>query len=616
MSKYIPLHVHSTYSLLDGMSSCTDITERITELELDGCAITDHGSISSAVQFQKSMKKANLKHILGNEFYVCGREAKDKCTENRNLEHLPLLAKNQDGWQNLLKLTSEANHPEHYYYKPRLSLEEIAKYSNNIIAFSGHPGSHVGNQIYSFSEGKLDPNWRAKATRKARELKDIFGDNFYLEVQLMDCEQNKPQKIIGECVREISKITNIPTIATPDAHYARKEDAILQRILLCINMKIKFSEGIKSAMSQFFKSAQYHIPSFEDMKRWHTPEELENTLRIFYDIEPVNLLSQPIPPFFPCPKGMDDNEYLRQLCWSGWKDKIRDSGVDEKLYAERVKSELKVFRDANLASYFLINKDITDYVRNSGWLMGPGRGSSSGCLVSYLLGITGIDSVKYGLLFERFYNAGRNTKEKVSYPDIDLDIPKDNREDVISYINNKYGDDNVGQMVTYHTLKGKNALKNVLRALGGIPFDEQNRITDGLIDHSKVTDELEKMKQERGYSSLIVWCLENRAAKFSEWVSLDENGELSGPLADHFKKAIKLEGVKTVQSRHASGVAIAPRTLDTICPMIYDKSTNSRVVGFEMSDCEDIGLLKFDILGLALLSKLQGISGSLLTGGI
>jgi DNA polymerase-3 subunit alpha len=227
--------------------------------------------------------------------------------------------------------------------------------------------------------------------------------------------------------------------------------------------------------------------------------------------------------------------------------------------------------------------------------------------VSYLIGITSIDPIKYGLLFDRFYNAGRNSGNRISMPDIDVDVPIDKREQIIDYIKNKYGHDKVSQMITFNTIKGRGALKDVLRVYGNVTFEEMNKITKNIPDEAKIADELQEMKEETGESSIIRWALENDVDKLREWCYIDDKGELQGPLAKRFEQAIRLEGTKSNQSKHAAGIAISSEPLYEICPMIFDSKNKELIAGMEMQDLESIGIIKFDILGVAMLDKIMTI---------
>ena len=617
---YIPLHCHSHYSILDGLSQPHQMATRILDIEAKGCALTDHGNISGSVAFTNAMSKLGLKPILGCELYICTEHATIQSPENQKLMHLPVLAKNKEGWKSLMQITSQSNYPEHFYHHPRLSLDQLAALTNNnIILFSGHLGSHMANIL--LEDGKPHDNWRRQGTRMAEWFRDTFGkDNFKLEVQLMDHIKTPLQKIVSECIRTIANDTNIPLIATPDAHYPSKADAIDQRIVVCANLKTTLTqayEGKLKVMNCFFNSDNFHIPSYEEMIEYgHTEEELENTNEVFEQIENFKITNKPILPTFKCPDDMEPNAYLRHLCREGFRKKVLNRKLDKDIYGAQTEKELQVIEGAGLAPYFLIVQDMLDYCQKNDWLVGPGRGSAAGCLVSYLVGITQIDPIPYDLWFERFYNAGRNTEDHVSMPDIDIDVPITKREAVIDYLRNKYGHNKVSQMITYQTMKGRGALKEVLRAHGGVPFELMNQMTEHMPEEAKISGELQAMKEATGESSIIRWALENTPKKFSEWVTMSDDGVLDGPFAKRFEQAIRLEGTKSAVSKHAAGIVIAPEILAESCPMVLDMKSRNMIAGLEMSDLEEIGMIKFDILGVAMLDKVMGIKQILETGDI
>ena len=621
---YSVLHCHSMMSLLDGLSKFDDLASRCKEIGATACAITDHGNIAGSVKFYQSMKKAGIKPILGCELYICEQSPTIKEVSNKKLSHFLVLAKNLKGWKNLIQLVSLSNSPDFYYHKPRLDLETLARFCDgNLIGICGHLGSLLADKIMDDNNELINDHINL-GIETAEKLKTIFGnDNIFLEAQLIDKENLPIQEFLTKAIREIGQKTNIKIIATPDAHYARKEDAVDQRILLCNNLKVtlpdisrKISNNEDIPMGCFFLSDNYHIPSFEELQNIHPQEELDNTNYVADLIEDYNILAKPRLPPFACPEGYDPDTYLRQLCRDGWKQKIAKKIPEEEQnkYVERIKYELEILQGAGLSSYFLIVQDIVNYVRQSGWLPGPGRGSAAGCLVSYLIIITSIDPIKYDLLFERFYNQGRQEKGHVSLPDIDVDVPINKREEVISYIKNKYGVDKVAQMVTFNTMKGRGAIKDVLRVYGNISFDEMNNITKSIPDEAKIADELQEMKEETGEASIIRWSLENNAEKLKEWCYIDDNNQLQGPLAKRFEQAIRLEGTKTNQSKHAAGIAISAEPLQEICPMVYDSKNNQLIAGMEMQDLEALGVIKFDILGIAMLDKIMTIQDILEKG--
>ena len=623
MKNYVPLHCHSHYSLLDGLAKPKQIAQRCSKINDRACALTDHGNIAGAVKFHSEMKKSGIKPILGCEIYLCDQNPSIKNKDNKALSHFIVLAKNIKGWQNLIGLVSESNRPDFYYHKPRLDLESLSTFCDgNLIGFCGHLGSLISDKI--FSNNTINPDWKTIGTTYIDRLKEIFGkDNFFLESQLMDKDNIPEQIILNDCVRELAKITNTKIICTPDAHYAEKSDAIDQRILLCNNLKTTFPEISRKiqnkesfGMSCFFESDNFHILSQEEISSLHTEEEINNTNVVCDMCEDYDILNKPRLSQFKCPGNLSSDEYLRELCRRGWREKIADNirKNDQYLYVDRIKSELDILQSAGLSSYFLIVQDIVDYVKREKWLPGPGRGSAAGCLVSYLIGITNIDPIKYNLLFDRFYNAGRNTKDRISMPDIDVDVPINKREYVISYIKQQYGEDKVSQMITFNTIKGRGALKDVLRVYGNISFDEMNKITKCIPDEAKIADELQDMRDETGEASIIQWALENHQEQLKEWCYLDDEGILQGPLAKRFEQAIRLEGTKSNQSKHAAGVVIADQSLSKICPMIYDTKTDQNIAGMEMQDLENMGIIKFDILGVAMLDKIMTIQELLFQG--
>jgi DNA polymerase-3 subunit alpha len=643
--KYVPLHAHSHFSLLDGLSQPKHMAARTVEIGSGSCALTDHGTVSGVVQFHKAIKNvcqcgkqkddhptltcsmetfspAKLKPIIGCELYISKDDAKLKVPENKKLAHIPVLSKSYHGWKQLIQITSASNDPDHFYYHPRLSLEQLATYlDGSIIGFSGHLGSHIANAIVE--DDKIKPNWEKDAVILANYLQVLFGKgNFYLESQRYAKRIIPIQIQLSDCITKLSQLTGIPVICTPDAHYAFQEQASDQAILLCRSMGVTIARGKKPdfQLNSFFNSDAFYIPSAEEMIGFgHTEEELDNTLEIADKIESYEITKNPQLPPFACPAPYEGQpkEYLRYLCREGWGGLAKR--IDKSkygLYGDRVKHELDVVEGANLSGYFLICQDILNFIRKNGWLAGSSRGSCGGSIISRLTGITSVDPIKYDLLFERFYNAGRNTAENISLPDIDMDVPATKRDAVIDYIKQQYGHDKVCQMITLQTMKGRAALKDVFSAYGDMTFDEINRITKLIPEPSKVAGELQHMKEETGEASLIRFALEEKAGDFAEWCTMNDNGVLQGPLAHRFEQAMRLEGTKIIQSKHAAGVIISQEPLSQCCPMVYDPKKKTVVAGMEMNDLEAIGMVKMDILGLTLLDKIMGAQQILEFGDI
>lgn len=620
MKPYIPLHVHSHFSLLDGLSKPHQIAERCKKIGVKSCALTDHGTISGTVQFYQVMRSAGIKPILGCEIYVSHQDATIKHSDNSDLSHFIVLAKNYQGWKTLIRIVSSSNDAKRFYHKPRLDMDSLADLlDGNVIGIAGHLGSHITDLMMRDRDNAM-----TIGTNYVDKMKSIFGSqNFFLEAQLMDVSHTPIQQEVTDIIRRLGKNTDTKVICTPDAHYCEKEDAIDQRILLCNNLKTtlvdinkKMLNNEKIPMECFFRSENFHILSPEEIQELHTSEEIENTQYVDSLCEDYDILSKPVLPPFECPNNANPDDYLRELCRKGWREKISNviDKAHQDVYTDRIKYELEVLQGAGLSSYFLIVGDILDKVRKEGWLPGPGRGSAAGCLVSYLVGITSIDPIKYSLIFERFYNAGRNTSDRISMPDIDVDVPINKREDIIDYIKNKYGADKVSQMITFNTMKGRGALKEVLRVYGNISFEEMNRITKCIPDEAKIADELQEMKEDTGEASIIRWALENNVDKLKEWCYIDSDGQLSGPLSKRFEQAIRLEGTKSNQSKHAAGIVISSDKLSDLCPMVYDTKNKQPIAGMEMQDLEALGIIKFDVLGIAMLDKIMTISDILKTG--
>jgi DNA polymerase-3 subunit alpha len=378
------------------------------------------------------------------------------------------------------------------------------------------------------------------------------------------------------------------------SYYCKPEDYDVHRVSVASGLKTTIREGKNSIYSKFFISDDYYIPY-----RSPSSDLIES---IVDSCEDYDLIKPPSLPHFPTLNGMPEKEMLKQICRDGWRDKIipiiRKDSSKKQIYLDRFNKELDVIDRANLFGYFLIVWDILNFIRSSGWLPGPGRGSASGCLISYLMGITTIDPIKYDLLFERFYNDSRNTEGNVSLPDIDIDVPSTKRDQVVNYIKDKYGHDKVAQICTFSRLQGRSVIKEVLRVNESCSFTEMNAMTKYIPDEAAISDELEKMDESE--RSIIRWALINRKQYLEPFCSMDENGNLHGDYAEQFDQAIRLEGTFKNVGTHAAGIVISSKPLIEICPV-------SNVAEMEMSALESMGLVKLDILGVAVLSKLMRI---------
>lgn len=671
MLNFTPLKVHSHYSLLKGLSKPVQIAKRCKQLNYNTCALTDDG-ISGSISFMKAMKdvcvcgeqkgehknggKGECRHkngckefraspikpIIGCQFYLCDKSPEIKDETNCGEKGLYVLAKNHDGWKKLIQVVSLSNEPKNFFKKPRLQLEQFSEFTKqeSLIAMNGHIGSDLADAIftnpflayssenYEIAKSFVDENWKSKLISLIGKYQEIFGKkNFFLEVELINSLTVPASVIVSKALRYIAKKTDCECVAVASSYYPDKIDSRDQRLLLCSKMETTFksvnSELRKEEnydLSFFFKSSNYGIPSIEEVTSTYEESEIINTEKIAEMVEKYDVFGPPILPKFQCPNDASPDEYLRELCIKGWKEKILPNVPKERLteYSERIKKELGVFKEAGLASYFLIVQDYCRHAREDlGLLLGCGRGSGAGSLVSMLIGITSenVDPIENDLYFERFYNAGRNSPGRISLPDIDCDFPITRRDDVKLYVKNKYGADKFAEMLTYNRIQGRGALKEVFRIHDACSFEEMNLISKNIVDESKIADDLQEMREEFGESSIIRWALENTPAKLKQWCFINkDDGTLDGPYSKLFEQAIRLEGTKKSQGKHPSGIIIASDVLSKICPMVYDKHGDSVIAGWEMGDLEAIGLPKFDILGIAVLDKLMGVQKLLLDG--
>ena len=429
-------------------------------------------------------------------------------------------------------------------------------------------------------------------------------------VSLTDEDGNMPKDIAKSI---ITKNNLIALVKSKDninpSYYTKQNQATLHRILLCselkttlpkIQNKIRKKELEKDISEYFTKDDKYIIEG-------KSTKALED---IYNQCEDYDILNKPMLPKFDCPDGLSEENYLKALARKGWRELLIATGkVDNELekqkYLDRFNKELQVIKDANLFGYFLIVQDIIRYVNDSGWMSGPGRGSAAGCLISYLIGITQIDPVQHDLLFERFYNAGRNTDGHVSLPDIDMDVPGKKRDDVIDYLKNTYGKEHVSQMITFGRLQGRSAIKEVLRINDACSFSEMNAITKSVPNEADISDQLAEMDDED--RSIIRWSLLNRADDLRDFCHITEDGKLEGDYAEYFQQAIEIEGTFKTQGKHAAGVVISKEPLHTVCPMVKQRGSTEKIAGLEMADLEALGHVKFDVLGINLLDKLMKI---------
>lgn len=561
MKKFTHLHVHTHYSLLDGMGKVPNLLDRAKELGMDALAITDHGVMYGVLEFYQEAKLRNIKPILGIEAYVAPRSHNLKVPKlDTDSFHLTLLAKNNKGYQNLLKLTT-IGHLEGYYYYPRIDKKLLRQYSEGLIALSGCFKGEISR--YLFQDNKK------KAQKALEEYKEIFGEDFYLEIQYLPGYED--QDIINKKIIELGHETNTKVVATKDVHYVNKNDREAHDILLCVQTgkTIEDEDRMKLNTDLSLTSPDEMIDAFKD-----NPEVIENTQDIAEKCNVEIELGQFLIPSFQLPPKETDTSYLKKLCYEGIEKRFHKkiNEVDKEI-KDRLEYELGVIEKTGFASYFLIVADFVNYAKDKEIAVGPGRGSAAGSLVSYVLNITDIDPLELNLLFERFLNA-----ERISMPDIDMDFADDRRGEVIDYVIKKYGSDHVAQIITFGTMAAKAAIRDVGRAMG---------LNYGDVD---------KIAKLIPFGLHLVEAIDASP----ELKNLYKNDETVKKLIDY---AMKLEGVARHASTHAAGVVISPRPLVNYVPLQKAiKGSTSIVTQFPMDDLASIGLLKMDFLGLSNLS--------------
>ncbi len=565
-SKFIHLHTHSHYSLLDGLSKIPDMVKTAKKNKMEAIAITDHGNMYGAIELYKECKKAGIKPIIGVEAYIAerGREDKEPRIDNKRY-HLTLLAKNKKGYKNLIHLVTLSN-LEGYYYKPRMDHEILKKYGEGIICLSGCMGSELSQAILAKniekSEGFI------------KEYQEIFGkENYFIEVQKHPDVEN--DKRLREGLIKLAKKFNIPIVAGQDSHYLCKEDHEAHNTLLSVNTGVKTNkEGTKFEFSSDDFSLINEKTAFQHFKE--IPEAVTNTKIVAdlcedYDLE----LGTAYFPDFPIPVGKTADEVLREFAYKGFETRKLKKTKD---YIDRLEYELKIIKQKGYPAYFLVVSDLLKFSKDNGIYTNV-RGSVAGSLVTYLINITKVDPIVYKLPFERFLNP-----ERPSLPDIDMDYADNRRDEVIAYAKEKYGEDKVAQIGTFGTMMAKGSVKDVARALG-YPYSVGDKI-----------------------SSMIPIGSQGKA------MTIDYAMKLVPELKDAYKNeedtkriidlAKKMEGCVRHISVHAAGVVIAPRPLYEFTPVQYDPKGGHIITQYDMYSIEDAGLPKFDFLGIRNLSIL------------
>ena len=561
MSKFVHLHIHSEFSLLDGANRIKDLPVRAKELGMDSIAITDHGVMFGAIDFYKACKKEGVKPIIGCEVYVAPRSRTDKQPGiDNHYYHLILLAKNNEGYKNLSKLVS-LSFVDGYYYKPRIDREILEKYHEGLICLSACLAGEVNQALLS--------GQNEKAEQVALWHKKVFGDDYYIEIQNNGI---KEQVLANQKLVQLARKLDIPLVATNDAHYLKREDAYNHEVLLCIQTGKRMSDEDRMK----FDTDELYVKSPEEMAEYFKafPDAIENTVKIAeqcnveFEFGHTILPNYDVPPEYPT-----HYDFLKELCDKGLKKRYGENLSEE--IQKRAEYELNIIKKMGYVDYYLIVWDFIHYAKTNGIPVGPGRGSGAGSILAYAIEITDIDPIKYGLLFERFLNP-----ERISMPDFDVDFSDERRQEVIDYVARKYGHDHVSQIITFGTMAAKMVIRDVARVLD-YPYAEADALAKMIPNeiHITIKKALEQNKE-----------LKDRY----------DTDEQTRKILDI---AMGLEGMPRQASTHACGVVITKDPVDTYVPLyVRDGQINTQYI---MTTLEELGLLKMDFLGLRNLTVIQ-----------
>ncbi|MEE0968656.1 MAG: DNA polymerase III subunit alpha [Clostridia bacterium] len=564
---FVHLHLHTEYSLLDGACRISELPNRVKECGQSAVAITDHGNMYGAVAFYRACRAADVKPIIGCEVYVAPRSRFEKGNANSegSYNHLVLLCKNETGYRNLIYLVSKG-YTEGFFSKPRIDMELLASHSEGLVALSACISGRLPRLILS---GLYE-----EAVSHASEMKKIFGEDYYIEIQ--DHGIDDQRRVLPELIK-ISEELGIELVATNDVHYLRRSDAYTQKVLMCVQMNVTVDDDAKTG----FETDEFYLKNAAEMKALFGKYEgaIENTVKIAekcnfdFDFDHLYL------PAFKTPNGSLPADYLKQLATEGFENAVKTGKISfethkESEYMERLGYELSVIESMGYSEYFLIVADYIAFAKSKNIPVGPGRGSGAGSLVAYLVGITGIDPIKFDLLFERFLNP-----ERISMPDIDVDFCYNRRDEVIEYVAEKYGRDHVSQIITFGTLAARAAVRDVGRALG-MPYSEVDSAAKLIPHELNIT-------------------LDN-AMKLPELKAMYENSDKIKQLIDTAKA---IEGMPRNVSIHAAGIVITDNPLYNYVPLA--QSNGAIITQYDMDTIASLGLLKFDFLALRYLTIIQ-----------
>ena len=561
MSDFVHLHIHSEFSLLDGANRIKDLPVRAKELGMKAMAITDHGVMYGAIDFYKACKKEGIKPIIGCEVYVAPRTRFDKEPNiDNHYYHLILLAKNNQGYKNLSKLVS-LGFVEGYYYKPRIDLEILEKYSEGLICLSACLAGAVNQALLNGQE--------EKAEEVALWHKKVFGEDYYIEIQ----NNGIPEQVLAnQKLVKLARKLDIPLVATNDAHYLKKEDAYNHEVLLCIQTGKRMSDPDRMR----FDTDELYVKSPEEMSEYFKafPDAIENTVKIAEKCNVEFEFGHTILPNYDVPAEYPTHyDFFKKLCDDGIKKRYGENPSKEIL--DRAEYEISVIKKMGYVDYFLIVWDFIHYAKSQGIPVGPGRGSGAGSIIAYAMEITDIDPIKYGLLFERFLNP-----ERISMPDFDVDFCYERRQEVIDYVSRKYGHDHVSQIITFGTMSARMVIRDVARVLE-MPYAEADSLAKMIPNelHITIKKALEQNKE------------------------LNDKYENDPNIKNLLDIAMGLEGMPRQASTHACGIVITKEPVDTYVPLyVRDGQISTQYI---MTTLEELGLLKMDFLGLRTLTVIQ-----------
>ena len=561
MSDFVHLHIHSEFSLLDGANRIKDLPVRAKELGMEAIALTDHGVMYGAIDFYKACKKEGIKPIIGCEVYVAlrSRFEKEAGIDNKYY-HLILLAKNNQGYKNLSKLVS-LGFVDGYYYKPRIDKEILEKYHEGLICLSACLAGEINQKLlYGTQE---------EAEESALWYKNLFGEDYYIEIQNNGIRE---QVLANQKLIQLARKLDIPLVATNDAHYLKKEDSYNHEVLLCIQTGKKMSDEDRMR----FDTDELYVKSPQEMSEYFSnfPDAIENTVKIAEKCNVEFEFGHTILPNYDVPKEFATHyDYLKKLCDDGLKERYGENITEE--IEQRAEYELSVIKKMGYVDYYLIVWDFIHYAKSVGIPVGPGRGSGAGSILAYAIGITDIDPIKYGLIFERFLNP-----ERVSMPDFDVDFCYERRQEVIDYVSRKYGHSHVSQIITFGTMSARMVIRDVARVLD-VPYAEADSLAKMIPNELHITIK-KAMEQNK---------------------ELKDKYENDANIKNLLDIAMGLEGMPRQASTHACGIVITKDPVDTYVPLyVRDNQISTQYI---MTTLEELGLLKMDFLGLRTLTVIQ-----------